>query len=190
VTEDLSHGATFTFHLPEFTFKIIPEPFPRDEYGNPHTTAREVQVFRGDSTQPMQSLEDCDLSDMESPPRGSEWFRAVDMHLDGYKDIYMLTSWGATGNESGCVWLYDREIGLFEFSKDFSELDRFTLDPSTKTIITHGNSGMAGTVFRAAKYAIEDNHQRLLLRVFRTGTSVRRNTTVLCSNAEDARMQW
>ena len=58
ITEDLSHGATFTF-------KVIREPYPRDEYGNPHTTVREVQVFRGDSKQPVQSLEDCELSDME-----------------------------------------------------------------------------------------------------------------------------
>lgn len=159
ITEDLSKGATFRFKitpdLPEFTFKIIPEPYPRDEYGNPYTTVREVQVFRGDSTQPVQSLEDCEFPDMEAPPRGSEWFRALDMNFDGYKDIYMLTSWGATGNESGCVWLYDPESGRFEFSKDFSELGRFTLDPATKTIITHGNGGMAGTVFSAAKYIIE-----------------------------------
>ncbi|HXZ42081.1 MAG TPA: hypothetical protein VEG68_15155 [Terriglobales bacterium] len=161
ITEDLSHGATFTFkiaaNLPEFTFKVLPEPYPRDEYGNPHTTVREVQVFRGDSKQPTQSLEDCELSDMEAPRRGSEWFRAVDMNFDGYKDIYMLTSWGATGNESGCVWLFDPESSRFEFSKDFSELGRFTLDPATKTITTHSNGGRVGTVFEAAKYIIEGN---------------------------------
>ena len=161
ITEDLSHGATFTFNitpdLPEFTFKVIPEPYARDEFGNPHTTVREVQVFRGDSKEPVQSLEDCALSDMEAPPRGYDWFRAVDINFDGYKDIYMLTGWGATGNQSGCVWLYDPEGSRFEFSKDFSELGRFTLDPATKSIVTHDNGGMAGTIFRAAKYVIEDN---------------------------------
>jgi hypothetical protein len=169
ITEDLSHGATFTFKialdLPQFTFKIIPEPYPRDEYGNPHTTVREVQVFRGDSTQPVQSLEDCELSDMEAPRRGSEWFRALDMNFDGYKDIYMLTSWGATGNESGCVWLYDPKSSRFEFSKDFSELGRFTLDPATKTIVTHGNGGRVGTIFRAAKYIIEGNRPVSIITV-------------------------
>jgi hypothetical protein len=68
ITEDLWHGVTFTFkiapELPEFTFKVIPEPQDSDEYGNPHVTVRQVQVFRGDSTQPMESLEDCELSDM------------------------------------------------------------------------------------------------------------------------------
>jgi hypothetical protein len=161
ITEDLSHGATFKFKiapdLPEFTFKVIPEPQAADEYGNPHTTAREVQVFRGDSKQPVQSLEDCELSEMEAPRSGSEWFRVVDMNFDGYKDIYMLTSWGATGNESGCVWLYDPESRRFEFSKDFSELGRFTLDSATNTIVTHDNGGRVGTIFRAARYVIQGN---------------------------------
>ena len=38
VTEDLSQGANFKFkiapNLPEFTFKVIPEPGETDEYGN------------------------------------------------------------------------------------------------------------------------------------------------------------
>jgi len=161
ITEDLSYGAMFKFKiapdLPEFTFKVIPEPYPQDKYGNPHTTVREVQVFRGDSKQPLQSLEDCEWEGMEAPPRGSDWFRAEDMNFDGYNDIYVLTNWGATGNELGCVWLYDPKSSHFVFSKEFSELGRLTLNPATKTIATHSNGGMAGTIFRATKYVIEDN---------------------------------
>jgi len=161
ITEDLSHGATFKFKiapdLPEFTFNVIPEPQGADEYGNLHTVVREVQLSLGDSKQPVQSLEGCEFSDMEAPPLDSDWFRTVDMNFDGYKDIYILTNWGATGNESGCVWLYNRESARFEYSKEFSELGRFTLDPATKTITTYGNGGRAGTVFRAVKYVIEDN---------------------------------
>jgi hypothetical protein len=79
------------------------------------------------------------------------------VNFDGYADVFVLTNWGATGNQSGCIWLYDPESGHFEYSKEFSELATFTLNPSTKTIITHGNGGMAGTIFRAAKYVIENN---------------------------------
>ena|SRR5437764_9058082 len=161
ITEDLSHGASFKFKiapdLPEFTFKVIPEPQDPDEYGNPHTTVREVQVFRGDSKEPMQSLEGCEFSDMEAPPKSSDWFRAEDINFDGYSDIFVMTMWGATGNQFGCVWLYDPESGRFEFSKDFSELGGFVLDRATKTITTHGNGGMAGTVFRATKYVVEND---------------------------------
>jgi len=161
ITEDLSQGAIFTFKitpdLPQFTFKVIPQPQDRDEYGNPHTTVREVQVFRGNSKEPLQSLEDCEWEGMEAPPKGSDWFRAQDMNFDGYNDVYVLTNWGATGNELGCVWLYDPKNGRFEFSKEFSGLGRLTLDPATKTIATHSNGGMAGTIFRATKYVIADN---------------------------------
>jgi hypothetical protein len=137
---------------------VIPEPQDPDKDGNPHATVREVQVFRGNSKEPLQSLEDCEWEGMEAPPRGSNWFRAQDMNFDGYSDIYVLTNWGATGNELGCAWLYGPKSGRFEFSKEFSELGRLTLDPATKTIATHSNGGMAGTIFRAAKYVIEDNH--------------------------------
>jgi hypothetical protein len=166
ITEDLSQGSSFTFkiapNLPEFTFKVIPDLQEPDQYGNPQTTIQAVRVFRGTSNQSLQSLEDCEWSGMEPPPRGSHWFRAEDMNFDGYKDIYILTAWGATGNEFGCVWLYDPETGRFDYSKEFSELSTFTLDPATKTITTYGNGGRAGMVFHAAKYIVENNRPVLV----------------------------
>jgi hypothetical protein len=94
---------------------------------------------------------------METPYRGSKWFRVEDMNFDGYADIFVLTTWGATGNEAGCIWLYDPRTGRFEFNKDFSEIAAFAVHPDTKTLTTHGNGGAAGTIFRAAKYAVENN---------------------------------
>jgi hypothetical protein len=90
---------------------------------------------------------------------------AVDMNFDGYKDIYVLTTWGATGNEYGCVWLYDPENGRFDYNKEFSDLSRFTLGPATKTITTHGNGGRAGMIFHAAKYSVESNRPVLVIMV-------------------------
>ena len=137
ITEDLSRGATFKFKiassLPEFTFKVIPEVQPADDYG-PHSTVREVQVFWEDAKEPIQTLDDCEFAGMEAPPRGSQWFRAEDMNFDGYKDIFIMTTWGPTGNQFGCVWLYDQQDGRFWYSKEFSELGRFELDAATKTI--------------------------------------------------------
>jgi hypothetical protein len=160
ITEELSHGATLKFKiapdLPEFTFKVIPEVRP-DADGNPQSTIQDVQVFRGSASEPSQSLEDCEWAEMEPPYRDSHWFRVEDMNFDGYGDIFVLTNWGATGNQSGCVWLYNPKSGHFDFSKEFSELGTFGVDPATKTISTHGNGGMAGTIFRAAKYVVEDD---------------------------------
>jgi len=161
IMEDLSHGATFKLKiaadLPEFTFNVVPEVQKPDKAGNPITTIQDVQVFRGTSKQPVQSLEDCEWEGMDAPPRGSDWLRAEDMNFDAYKDIFVLTNWGATGNQLGCVWLSDPSSRRFDYSKEFSELGTFAIDPATKTITTHGNGGMAGTVFRGAKYVVENN---------------------------------
>jgi hypothetical protein len=119
--------------------------------------------IRGKSNEPLQSLADCEWLGMETPYRGSDWFRAADMNFDGYADIFVLTSWGATGNETGCVWLFDPKSGRFEFSREFSELGTYTLDPATKTITTRGHAG-ADTI-EAAKYMVENNRPVLVITV-------------------------
>jgi hypothetical protein len=164
--EEPSQGASFTFkiapNLPEFTFKVIPEPREADQWGNAQTTVRDVEVFRGDSTQLLQHLTGCEWSDMEPPPAGYDWFRADDINFDGYQDIYVMTHWGATGNQYGCIWLYNPAIGGFDFSKEFSELSRYQLDPGSKTILTFDNGGQAGMVHSAEKYKVEDNRPVLI----------------------------
>jgi hypothetical protein len=93
ISEEISQGATFRFKiapdLPEFTFKVIPDVQEPDQYGNPRTIVQDVQVFRGTSGQPLQTLDDCEWEGMEAPPKGSNWFRAEELNFDGYKDIYV-----------------------------------------------------------------------------------------------------
>jgi hypothetical protein len=166
ITEDLSHGATFTKKiapdLPEFTFKVIPD-VQNPDGGNPQSIIRDVRVYRGTSTEPLQSLAGCEWLGMEAPYRGSDWFRVEDVNFDGYSDIFVMTSWGATGNESGCVWLFNPKTGLFEFSKDFSDLGSYALDPATKTLTTRGHGG-ADTI-EASKYTVENNRLMLIVTV-------------------------
>ena len=167
ITEDLSHGATFTTKiapdLPQFTFKVIPEVQKPDGAGNPQSTIHEVRVYRGTSTEPLQSLTGCEWLGMEAPYRGSDWFRVEDMNFDGYSDVFVMTGWGATGNESGCVWLFNPKTGRFEFSKEFSDLGSYTLDPATKTITTRGHAG--ADMIEAAKYTVENNRLVLIVTV-------------------------
>jgi hypothetical protein len=167
ITEDLSQGASFTFQiapdLPEFSFKVIPDVQEPDPAGNPQSTIHSVQVFRGTSSEPLQSLAGCEWLGMEAPYRGSDWFRAEDTNFDGYADIFVRTSWGATGNESGCVWLFNPKNGRFEFSKEFSDLGSYTLDPATKTITTRGHAG--ADVIDAAKYVVENDRPVFIVTV-------------------------
>jgi hypothetical protein len=166
VTQDLSYGGSFVVSvapkLPKVTFRIIPDVQGNDQFGNAQSIVRDIQVFSGDSTVPMQHLTGCEWIGMEPPPRGEDWFRAVDFNFDGYQDIYVLTDWGATGNNQGCIWLYNSATSRFDYSPDFSALGTFTLDPANKTIITWSNGGMAGGVHSADKYKIANNRPVLV----------------------------
>ena len=166
IFEDLSDGKTFTFTitpgLPAFTFKLIPLQRPADEFGNAQSTIQDIQVFRADSDKLLQHLTGCDTTEMQPPPRNGKWFRTDDFNFDGYQDVYLMTTSGATGNQYGCVWLYDPSTGRFEYSEGFSKLSRAWLVPATKTLFTFDRGGMAGLVHTAERYAVENNHPVLI----------------------------
>jgi hypothetical protein len=166
ITEDLSQGPSFKFainaKLPDYTFKIVPDVQPTDEYGNAHSTVRDILVFEGDSDRPSQHLTGCELNEAEAPPRNRPWFRAIDFNFDGYSDIFLLTGWGATGNESGCVWLFDPATKTFTYSEEFSKLGHYRLDPATKTILSFERGGMVGMVHSAQRFKVEKNHLVLI----------------------------
>ena len=166
ITQDLSFGASFVVSvgpkLPKVTFRVIPDVQGNDQFGNAQSIVRDIEVYLGESQQPMQHLTGCEWVGMEPPPRGEDWFRAVDFNFDGYKDIYVLTDWGATGNSQGCIWLYNPATMQFDYSPEFSNLGTFTVDPAQKTIITWANGGMAGGVHSADKYKVENNRPVLI----------------------------
>jgi hypothetical protein len=156
ITEDLSHGASFTYQIAPnllFTFKIIPELRDADQYGNAQSTVRAIEVFRVNAEKPFQRLEGCDWSEMQPPPQDTS-----------YADIFLMTWWGATGNQGGCVWLYNPGTGRFEYSQEFSELPGFTLESEKKTILTFSNGGMAGLVYDTERFRIHDNKPILIWR--------------------------
>jgi hypothetical protein len=165
VTEDLLEPRSFTFTIapsfPAFTFKLTSLRKPPDEFGNPQSTIRQIEVFHAGSQVPLEDLSDCDLEGMQTPGRGAEYFRARDVNFDGYKDVFLQTGHGATGNSSGCIWLYNPATGRFDYNEEFSKLSRFWLDPETKTIFTFQRGGMLGFVHVAERYAIRN--QRLAL---------------------------
>jgi TonB family protein len=164
VNQDLSCGQTFTEKispdLPEYTFKLIPGAPNRDRFGNAQTTVQDVEVFRAGSDQPLQNLGGCDLREMQPPPPGSDWFKAEDYNFDGYLDIYVMAWWGATGNQGGCVWLFDPATGRFTYSKEFSELG--ALGVGAKTLSTYSKGGLAGAVHHSARYSVENNQPVLV----------------------------
>jgi hypothetical protein len=163
IVEDLSNGAIFRFEiapkLPLFTFKIIPH-VGDDNSRFPQSTVQDIEVFKGDSDQALQHLTGCDFDGMEPPQRYGDWFHPDDVNFDGYQDIYLMTNWGATGNHYGCIWLYNPATGKFDYSKDFSQLSRYWLDPASKTIRTFDRSG--GGDYVANEYKVENDRTILI----------------------------
>lgn len=166
---DLSDGESFTFfdigkNLPRFTFKIVPNKQPNDQYGNAQSTIRDIEVYRGDSKVLWQHLTGCDLEGMGPPPSTSEsgpWFYTNDYNFDGYQDIFLMTGWGATGNFSGCIWLYNPQTGRFVYSKEFSDLGGITdVDASTHTLFTTKNSSAVAS--ETERYAVKNNRPVLI----------------------------
>lgn len=165
IYKDISHGASLTFAiakgLPPFTFKIISNGRPPDEDGNGESLVTAIEVFRGDAKKPLQQLTGCDLDESSPPPiQSDDWFRAEDFNFDGYKDIYLTTNWGVTGNTGGCIWLFNPKTGHFDYSQELNDLGITGADPKSKTVSTFGNSG-AG-VWSVDRYAIRNNHPILV----------------------------
>ena len=192
MTQDLSGGASFTYqiasNLPLFTFKIIPELRDADRYGNAQSTVRAIEVFRVNAAKPFQRLEGCDLSAMEPPPKDNGWFLAQDVNFDGYADIFLMTWWGATGNQGGCVWLYNPATGRFGYSKEFSDLPGFTLEPEKKTILTFSNGGMAGLVYDTERFRVQDNKPILIWHEHQDWDSNTKQFECVTEERKDGRM--
>jgi hypothetical protein len=161
---DLTKGATFTFKihskLPQFTFKILPTFYGKDEYGNGQPVMRGIGVFRGNSKVPQQYLTGCDTSDMDRPLAGIDWFHAADYNFDGYLDIYLMTMRSPMANTATCIWLYNPKTGVFDYSPAFTHIDVTSINAGSKRLLSYGNRG-AGS-HRLDKYAVWNNRPVLV----------------------------
>jgi hypothetical protein len=86
----------------------------------------------------VQTLDECEV--IESPPKGEAWLKTEDLNFDGYQDLLLLASWGATGNQSWCVWLFDAASSKFLYVPDL-QLGTHRLNAKDKTIVTSSYEG-------------------------------------------------
>jgi hypothetical protein len=126
-------------------------------------TVESIEVFAGDSSQPLQTLNECRMEETPlKPDDASSWFKAEDLNFDGYADIVMKVFQGATGNEANCVWLFEPNTGKFVFSRAFSDvIGNHRIDAKKKTIVTSSN-GSAYT-FSIQTYAVRNGEPVLIL---------------------------
>jgi len=154
---DVRGGAIcyFTIHkdLSTYTFHLI---------GNPEfNTIDRIEITKGNESAVSQTLE----AGMGEPPyRDASFFVAEDMNFDGYKDIKLMSFWGATGNTGYTYWLFNFSKNLFVENKDLSSLSNPKPDVGTKTIATHSVGGMAGCIYNNGTYKFDETGKLILIR--------------------------
>lgn len=109
-----------------------------------------ILITRGDEEDPLQTLSG--FPEAEPPPGGRDDFGAIDLNFDGYRDLKLLGTWGATGNRAYLCWLFDPKAGTFSFEPSLFELGNPTPDPAKKTIASRWNGGRAGQVYTEGTY--------------------------------------
>ncbi|HKF49412.1 MAG TPA: hypothetical protein VKB38_18785 [Terracidiphilus sp.] len=147
--------------LPEFRFQVVlktNDPDSTDSY----QSVQSIDVYSGTADHPAQTLTGCDLEDSDFHDDINERFKVEDLDFDGYKDIYLLTQ--RARNWAGCIWLYNATAGKFEFSREFTDtLDRFTLDPKTRSIFSF--SGIGNDNYQVVQYEVRDHRLTKVLEV-------------------------
>jgi|GEM_PF-6221857 len=78
---------------------------------------------------------------LNNKPGYGNYFFTRDFNFDGFQDIVLLEEYGATGNISYVVWLYNKSKNIFETDDFFKSIDRPILDERKKQITTYVEYG-------------------------------------------------
>ena len=157
LVSDVRGGAICNFYihdgLPVYNFYLR---------GNvEYNTINQIEITKGiESKVLVQKLE---VGMGEPPYRDAKFFVAEDINFDGYKDIKLMSFWGATGNTGHTYWLFDSSKNLFIENKDLAELSNPKPDLATKTIWTHSVGGMAGCIYNNGTYKFDANGKLILI---------------------------
>jgi hypothetical protein len=108
----------------------------------------------GEST-PFQTLSE---GQEESPYRGADYFAGRDLDDDGYLDLLLLSSWGATGNKFYQVWRWSAKQQRFAFDSTLSGIASPSPISGRPCVRTHANAGDAGLSYEAATLCLVDGN--------------------------------
>lgn len=92
--------------------------------------------------------------------------KIIDVNFDGYKDIMLLGSWGATGNMSYDYYTFDIQNMKFNYRPELGILSSPRFDSLTKRIQTGWNGGMAGTIYGSEIYEFQNDSLKLIHSVY------------------------
>lgn len=139
--------------LPLFTFHFL---------GMPDDTLGELEITEEPSTTVVQTIEASDWGMMSSE---SELIKnlltPVDANFDGFQDLQILSTCGATGNCSYDFFLYDPVTNQFVHNDFLSNnLCSPEFNAKTKQITTHSNGSASD--WQNETYQYEDGHYTLI----------------------------
>jgi hypothetical protein len=77
------------------------------------------------------------------PPWSANAVQMVDLDADGYNDLLVGDSWGATGNTRYQVWRFNSLMGRFVEDRELSEVFNPSPVPGTGCVHTHSNTSFA-----------------------------------------------
>jgi len=123
--------------------------FRVEETLNPAGDIRGLVIYH--DRQPVQTLDTCTGNPV---PRTGTLGGVVfsDFNFDRYTDLAMLVS-SANGNNSYCVWLFDRQTNRFVLSGPLSRLTNPAPDLATKTIVAYKHEDCGGQCYERETYA-------------------------------------
>jgi hypothetical protein len=133
--------------LPEFTFimygKFKYSKRPQGNYFHPSS----VEIVDSSTSKIIQKIDNkgrfdnngdgYDRLDLEF----ADFVQIIDLNQDGYLDLRILHSTGATGNNWYATFLYDPAIWQFKFHEALSRLSAVTVDQDSKLIKTYWRDG-------------------------------------------------
>ena len=151
VTQDVRAGRTYkcVLHAGDAPMRVL---LVSDSAAN--TIAR-IELRRDDETAPLQTLSE---GQVESPYRGADVFLARDLDDDGYLDLLLLSSWGATGNAFYNVWRWNTAVGRFAFDSTLSALSNPKSVSGRPCVTSRSGGGGADARYSESTLCLQQQH--------------------------------
>lgn len=145
-----NYSLTVSPHLPAYSLQMTYNPASH--------AVLSIAVFKRGNSSPVQIIADIPSDELCLPSRDIE---AEDFNFDGYKDISLPVSCGATGNVSYNAWLFNPSTGTFVLNKELSNvLANWEIHPRAKEITMYWTGGLAGRLYTKETY--EFRHGKLV----------------------------
>jgi hypothetical protein len=138
--------------LPAFNFSLHGEV--KEQFKDISFYPSYVEIINSSNLKVIQKIESKDHFDSDVHYGFSDddlvfadLMQLVDLNFDGYLDLRILSSTGATGNNWYATYIYEPELRRFNYHEILSVLSAVTVDPDSKLIKTYWRGGWC-TEFR------------------------------------------